>query len=144
MTSNPKTLVELLRMRAEEDGAKLAYVFREGGEVEDLPITYAELERKVRAIAEELTEMGGEGERALLLYPPGLEFIAAFFGCLYAGVTAVPAYPPRLNRPMPRIQAIVRDARAEIALTTGKILESVERRFEHEPLLETLRWRDTE
>ena len=54
---------------------------------------------------------GLAGQRALLLYPPGLEFIAAFFGCLYAGVVAVPAYLPRPNRPMTRLQTIVEDAR---------------------------------
>ncbi len=57
--------------------------------------------------------MSLEGERALLLYPAGLEFIAAFFGCLYAGVVAVPAYPPRRNRSLSRIQAIAKDAEAE-------------------------------
>ncbi len=63
------------------------------------------------------------GERALLLYPPGLDFIAAFFGCLYAGVVAVPAYPPRPNdRSQPRLRAIARDAEPRAALTTAAIL----------------------
>src|SRR6516164_4091548 len=57
------------------------------------------------------------GSRALLLFPPGLEFISAFFGCLYAGVVAVPAYLPRLNRPMTRLQSIVADARPSAVLT---------------------------
>ena len=59
------------------------------------------------------------GERALLLYPPGLEFIAAFFGCLYAGVVAVPAYLPRLNRPMTRLRSIVVDAKPCAVLTSS-------------------------
>ena len=66
------------------------------------------------------------GERALLLYPAGLDFVAAFFGCLYAGVVAVPAYPPRRNRNMARIEAIADDAEAKIALTTGEVLERVQ------------------
>ncbi len=69
--------------------------------------------------------MGLSGERALLLYPAGLEFIAAFFGCLYAGVIAVPAYPPRRNRDMARIEAIADDAEAKIALTTIEVLDRV-------------------
>ena len=60
---------------------------------------------------------GCDGGRALLLYPPGLEFIAAFFGCLYAGVVAVPAYLPRLNRPMTRLRSIVVDAQPCAVLT---------------------------
>jgi amino acid adenylation domain-containing protein/thioester reductase-like protein len=144
MTEKPRTLVDLLLRQADTHPDKLAYAFSEGEDVPDVTITYSELDHKVRAIAAELYEAGGAGERALLLYPPGLDFIAAFLGCLYAGVTAVPAYPPRLNRPMPRIEAIVRDADARFALTTGQILDSVEKRFEHEPLLQTLRWRNTE
>ena len=68
--------------------------------------------------------MGLEGERALLLYPAGLDFIAAFFGCLYAGVVAVPAYPPRRNRSLSRIQAIADDAEAKVALTTVQVLRT--------------------
>ncbi len=71
--------------------------------------------------------MGVEGERALLLYPPGLEYVAAFFGCLYAGVVAVPVYPPRPNRPDPRFLAILADARARVVLTTSAILPNAER-----------------
>jgi len=61
----------------------------------------------------------------LLLYPPGLEFIAAFCGCLYAGVIAIPAPPPdaaRLKRTLPRLQAIAKDAQASLVLTTSRIL----------------------
>jgi acyl-CoA synthetase (AMP-forming)/AMP-acid ligase II len=68
-----------------------------------------DLDRKARALAVQLRELGLKGGRALLLYPPGLEFIAAFFGCLYAGVVAVPTYRPRLNRPMTRLRSIVAD-----------------------------------
>ena len=66
------------------------------------------------------------GQRALLLYPAGLDFIAAFFGCLYAGVVAVPAYPPRRNRSLSRIEAIADDSEAKIALTTFPVWERVQ------------------
>lgn len=144
VTEQATTLVALLRRRAEVDGSKLAYVFREDDDTDDASITYAKLDRKAQAIAAELVELGATGERALLLYPAGLEFIAAFFGCLYAGVTAIPVTPPRLNRPVPRIAAIVQDADARYALSTGRILDSVEKRLEHQPLLGALNWRDTE
>jgi acyl-CoA synthetase (AMP-forming)/AMP-acid ligase II len=70
--------------------------------------------------------MGMAGERALLLYPPGLDFLAGFFGCLYAGVVAVPAYPPHNQRNTPRIQAIIADAQAAIALTTSALLPKLQ------------------
>ena len=62
-------------------------------------------------MAVHLQSLGLEGQRVLLLYPPGLDFVAGFYGCLYAGAVAVPAYPPRRNRNMLRIQAISDDAR---------------------------------
>jgi len=86
--------------------------------------SYAELATRARAIAAELVARELAGRTALLLYPSGLEFIAAFFGCLYAGVIAVPAYPPdpaRLARTLPRLQSIAADSRAAVVLTSGEI-----------------------
>ena len=83
-------LVEILRRRAQEHPEKVAYIFLEDGEKREDPLTYGELDRRARAIAAQLEKDGLSGERALLLYPPGLDFIGAFFGCLYAGVIAVP------------------------------------------------------
>jgi amino acid adenylation domain-containing protein/thioester reductase-like protein len=111
---------------------------------ETLSINYAELDRRARAIGAWLESYNAKGERALLLYSPGLDYIAAFMGCLYAGVTAVPAYPPRLNRPAPRIQSIVHDSHASFALTTTAIIANVEKRFEHAPDLKALHWLNTE
>jgi len=139
----PKTLVELLRLQAKNHPNKRVFTFLRNGEDDEVHITYHELDQRARLIAAKLQEQDAKGQRALLLYPPGLEYIAAFFGCLYAGVVAVPAYPPRLNRPAPRIHAIIADSQAEIALTSPEILESIEKRFEHEPELEDLDWFDT-
>lgn len=138
------TLVDLLRSRAAESPDKLAYIFLLDGEVQEERITYGELHRQAQAIGAWLQSLGAAGERAVLLYPPGLGYIAAFFGCLYAGVVAVPAYPPRLNRPVPRIQGIVADSQAIVSLTTSAILENIEQRFEHAPDLKALHWLDTE
>ena len=117
-------LVELLRWRAETQPNKRAYTYLKDGENKEIQLTYGELDKRARAIAVSLQQKGLTGERALLLYPPGLDYISGFFGCLYAGVIAVPAYPPdpnRLNRSLPRLQAIVNDAEATIALTTDSI-----------------------
>ena len=139
----PATLVELLRLRAESEPDRPSYVYLNDGELDEISITYKELERQAKAIAAWLLDHGAYHERVLLLYPPGLEYLAAYFGCLYAGAIAVPAYPPRLNRPTPRIQGIVADAGARFALTTGDILADLERRFEQTPDLQELNWLDT-
>ena len=134
------TLVSLLRWRADQHPDTLAFRYLPEDTSESITIDYAELDRRARAIGAWLESFGAKGERALLLYSPGLDYIAAFMGCLYAGVTAVPAYPPRLNRPVPRIQSIVDDSHARFALTTTTIFSSIEKRFEHAPDLKALHW----
>ena len=132
------TIVDFLKKRTFYQPDQLAYTFLVDGETEEVTITYQQLEQKTAAIARELLERKATGERALLLYPPGLEFIAAFFGCLYAGVIAVPVYPPRRNQRMTRLRAIVKDAQAAFALTTTSVLSNIESSLKEEPELATL------
>lgn len=138
------TLVDLLRWRATHQADQLAYTFLRHGEDEEDRLTYGELDRKARAIAAHLQQMNQPGGRALLLYPSGLDYVAAFFGCLYAGVIAVPAYPPRRNRSLDRIEAIVSDAEAFVTLTTDQIQTMTERRFKEDPKLRDLDWFSTD
>lgn len=136
----PSTLVELLRHRARCQAPDIAFTYLVDGENEQVHLTYEELDRQARAIGAWLQSQNLVGERALLLYPAGLEFIAAFFGCLYAGVIAVPVYPPRRNRSLIRIQAIADDAQAKVALTTDQVLERVEPLIDETPHLKSLTW----
>jgi acyl-CoA synthetase (AMP-forming)/AMP-acid ligase II len=123
-------LVTLLRLRAEENPDRPAYTFLVNGETETISWTYQQLDQKARTIATALQKKYVSGERALLLYQPGLEFIGAFFGCLYAGMIPIPAYPPRANQSFARLQAIITDSQAAIALTSTKIYHDIERRFQ--------------
>ena len=107
----PTTLVELVRHRAKHQRDDVAFTYLIDGEDDIVEMTNGELDRRARAIGAWLESHNLGGERALLLYPPGLEFITAFFGCLYAGVVAVPVYPPRRNRSLERIQTIADDAK---------------------------------
>jgi acyl-CoA synthetase (AMP-forming)/AMP-acid ligase II/7-keto-8-aminopelargonate synthetase-like enzyme/acyl carrier protein len=132
---SPASLVDLLRWRALHQPERLAYTFLIDGEVEGDRYTYAALDLRVRSIAAKLQELGAAGERVLLLYPAGLDYIAAFFGCLYAGAIAVPAYPPRKNRSMGRIEGIVGDADARITLTNDLIVGDIEDRFAEDEAL---------
>lgn len=138
------TWIDLLRRRAEAHPEKRAFTFLADGETQDGALTYAELERRARAVGGWLQHQGVAGQRALLLCPPGLDYIASFFGCLYAGVVAVPCYPPRLNRPDVRLQAIARDAQATVALTGRSVLATIDQRFTHDPQLQTLHWMATD
>ncbi len=117
-TPEPLTLIDLLRLRSATHPDR-GYKFLRDGEGELEQRDYRDLYRKARAIAAHLSRACRPGDRALLLYPPGLDFIDAFFGCLCAGVVAVPAYPPRPNRSLRRLQAITADAGPTLALTEG-------------------------
>ncbi|MBD2435880.1 non-ribosomal peptide synthetase [Nostoc sp. FACHB-110] len=115
------TVVELLRYRSIEQANIEAFTFLADGETPSATLNYQELDRQSKAIASQLQTLGLSGERALLLYPPGIDYLGAFFGCLYAGVVAVPAYPPRNQRNTPRILAILHDAQTAVILTTTAI-----------------------
>ncbi len=136
----PSTLVEMLRHRARWQSEDVAFTYLVDGEKQQVHLTYAELDRQARAIAAWLESRDLVGERALLLYPAGIEFIVAFFGCLYAGVTAVPVYPPRRNRSLVRIQAVADDAQAKVALTTETVLNRVDPLVDETPHLKQLDW----
>ncbi|MDI3287042.1 type I polyketide synthase [Polyangium sp. 15x6] len=138
-----RTLVDLLCWRAEQLCDRTAFTAITDGEHEEDSVSYAELDRRARAIATQLQSRGASGERALLLYPPGVDFIAAFFGCLYANVIAIPApqpEPARLKRTVPRLQAIARDAGASIALTTSALVATSEGMRAHAEELGRLCW----
>ncbi len=135
----PATLVEMVRHRTLHQPDDVAFTFLLDGENEQLHLTNTELDRRARAIAAWLTSMDLSGERALLLYPSGLEFIAALFGCIYAGVTAVPIYPPQKNRSLEWIRAVADDAETKIVLTDDTVLSRVESLIDETPRLKRLR-----
>ena len=115
------SFAEILATHAREDPDGTAFIF-EGDE----RVTYAQLDARARTIAAGLAD--ARGERVLLVYPPGLEYVAALFGCFYAGAVAVPAYPPdpsRLERSLPRLEAIIRDATPKVVLTIAVLTELV-------------------
>jgi amino acid adenylation domain-containing protein len=138
------SLIDALAMRAEKTPDRTAYIFLAEGEEEQNRLTYAALDAQAQAIAAALGRTCPPGERALLLYPPGLDFVVAFFGCLYAGVIAVPAYPPRSLRMMPRLLAILDDARPAVALASAASLQRVRGWLERTSSAAELSWLATD
>jgi len=133
-------LVTLLRQRAQTQAERRAYTFLLDGEQEEETFSWSQLDQRARAIAARLQRTVALGDRVLLLYPPGLEYIAAFFGCIYAGAVAVPAYPPRHNRNQLRLQTLVTDAQAQTALTSTHVLSRVSDRMTRDTNLAQLSW----
>lgn len=138
------SVVELLRARTADRSEHRIFTFLEDGENETSFLTLADLDRTARAIGAQLQKAGVQGTRALLLFPAGLDFIAAFFGCLYAGVVAVPAYPPRSNRGLPRLLAILNDASPSFLLANSSVFRRLETQSIQTAELRTLRWMNTD
>jgi acyl transferase domain-containing protein/acyl-CoA synthetase (AMP-forming)/AMP-acid ligase II/acyl carrier protein len=117
------TLVAALRCWSEKDPGRLAVTFLADGENETARFTYAELDREVRRAAEKIQQITGPGDRALLCFPPGPDFLISYLGCLYSGVIAVPVYPPGNRRRLGRLQGIAADSGAVAALTNRGTVE---------------------
>ncbi len=122
------SLVDLLQRRtARASGSALFRFLPDGEEGAEVTLTPGELDLRARALAARLQDLGLTGGARLLLYPPGLEFIAAFFGCLYAGVVAVAAHLPRPNRPITRLRSIVADCGPCAVLTCSSLAKDAAR-----------------
>ncbi|RMI33405.1 type I polyketide synthase [Nocardia stercoris] len=114
------TLVDTIESRAERTPDRMAMRFvrpTAANRFETEDFTYREIAEKARSIAVHLGEQCAPGSRILLLCPPGLEYTLHFYGCLYAGLIPVPAYPPASNRHLSRVETIARSARAAAVLT---------------------------
>ncbi len=121
-------LVELLQQRAIAKPNDIAYKFLSNGTTEAGSLTYQELDRRAKAIASRLQSLVKPGARALLVYPyhEGLEFIAAFMGCLYARVIAVTKNPPRRGNAIAELTQRVKLSGATVLLSTKEFLDLVE------------------
>jgi acyl-CoA synthetase (AMP-forming)/AMP-acid ligase II len=142
-----ETLLDILARRAELQSDRRAYTFLLDGESQEQCLTYRELQQRVLSIGARIQQFAQPGERALLLYPPGLEYVTAFLGCLHAGVIAVPAYPPtvgRAARNLPRLRAIVTDAQATLALTQSALLGGLTATARAEQAFQSVRWLATD
>ena len=124
---NNSTIVDILLDRSASQSNHIAYTFLADGENESGKCTYQELNVRAKAIAVELLTKVKPGDRALLVYPytAGLEFIAAFLGCLYAGVIAVTDYPRQHIKSLNQYQDRIVDCQAAIALTTEEFVNRV-------------------
>lgn len=138
------TFSDVLVSRAQTHADRRAYVFLRDGEDEEATLTFGQLHRRALAVAERLVTLSKPGERAVLLYPQGLEFIVAFFGCLYAGVVPVPTSVPNRKRGIGIVQGIAADSGASLLLSSTSLLERMDSDLARAPGLERLPRYDTE
>lgn len=141
----PHTLVDMLRDTAAAQPGAAAYTFLNDGERCGPSLTWSQLERRSRAIGAAISARVGPGARVLVLFPPGLEFVPAFFGTLYAGAVAVPTYPPmgaRADRAITRLRGMVADAGVGLVLAPAAILAHAAALEAAVPELEGTPWLD--
>ena len=124
----PNSVVDILLWRAKNQPHRMAYRYLIDGEYDEVILTYEDLDRRARSIGALLQSSAKAGDRALLLFPPGPDFIVAYFGCLYAKIIAIPAYPPhpaRLERMLPIILGIIDNAKPVVALLTSSLFDGL-------------------
>lgn len=117
------SLVDLLEKKTEQNPDFPLYTFIDRKIKENNSLTYSELAEQAKKIASILYEVTHPGARVLILYPAGLEFIAAFFGCLYAGTIAVPTYSPTTKDWAEKLQQIIKNSGANVVLTTKELMQ---------------------
>lgn len=139
------SIVAILQQKAIADSEAVAYIFLEDGENKEVKLTYGELDRQAKAIAAKLQSIVKPGSRALLVYGynDALEFIAAFMGCLYAGIVAVPCHPPMNRLTINEVQTRLVDAAAEIVLSNSSLLIKLKKQL-LELEEQNLHWLDTQ
>lgn len=116
---NLRSLVALLARRAAEQADDRAYLFVSDRGTEEAALSFRQLRDAARALAARLTTAARPGDRAILVFPPGIEFMVAFFGCLMAGIIAVPMMMPRRNSARDSSAAILANCTPALALTTS-------------------------
>ncbi|QVM93074.1 non-ribosomal peptide synthetase [Pseudomonas entomophila] len=124
----PHSLVQALAQRAARTPDRIALRFLADAPGEQAVLSYRDLDQRARTIAAALQARAGFGDRAVLLFPSGPDYVAAFFGCLYAGVIAVPAYPPESARQhhQQRLLSIIADAEPRLLLTVEALRDSLQ------------------
>jgi acyl-CoA synthetase (AMP-forming)/AMP-acid ligase II/acyl carrier protein len=135
-------LITLLKEKAEINSDNSAYTFLNNGQ-EQSDLSFSRLDLWAQTIAAHLQQLCKTGDRAILLYSTGPDFICAFFGCIYAGIIAVPAYPPdpgRLERSTSVLLSIIRNAKPKKILTTSAYLDMAYLLFSEYPQLNKIEW----
>lgn len=146
MTIHPRfvTLVEVLSHRALHQSDERAYVFIGDCGTEITQLTFGELNSCSRSLAQELSIRARPGDRALLVFPPGLNFLVAYFACLYSGIVAVPVVPPRRGRLRLATLGIADDCQPKIGLTTEVLLPEIAQEFSGQAAWDAITWMSVE
>jgi amino acid adenylation domain-containing protein/thioester reductase-like protein len=134
----------MLQERARQLDDKVCFTVLDGGGAEAERLTYNQLDLRARTLSKRLRATSPIGGRAVLAYPPTTDFIVALFGCLYAGVTAIPVYASKDRRALQRLIAVLEDAEASMVLTSSEVLGSLQEFIDQDDDLQRTHWITTD
>jgi acyl-CoA synthetase (AMP-forming)/AMP-acid ligase II len=140
MSNRVELLIDVLHEHGRIQADKGAFIFLDQGEIETERLTFGELDRDARKIADRLLGILSPGDRVLLVYPSGLDFVRAFFGCLYAGVIPIPTNAPGRNRSLARLFDIARDAQATLGISTREFIELFGSQLQEYGEINSMKW----
>ncbi len=138
--NNCTTYTEVIKNRVKNNPDHIVYRFLEDGINESGYFTYSDLDKRAKALGAALQDAGSKGDTVLLLFQPGLEYIASLFACFYTGFIGIPAYPPRRNRGIERIFTILEDSQTNICLISTSVYNDIQRNFKDVELLSNINW----
>lgn len=134
------TYVDVIKNRTVEKPNHVVFRFLGDGVVENKSFTYQQLETRSKALGAAMQEAGSKGDRVLLLFQPGLSYVASLYACFYSGFVAVPAYPPRRNKGIDRVHAIIEDSGAKICLVSQQVYNDVQGNLQGYESLSQIQW----
>src|SRR6266542_4414959 len=137
---NLPTIVDILRWRADNQTDRMAFTYLVNGETKSRSLTYGDLYQLAQTVGAWLQTRKMEGERVIILYPSGLEYIAVLMGCFYAGAVAVPLYPPKHNHNLSRLKAIIEDAQARVGFAPASVISEIKELFSQDTHLAGALW----
>jgi len=140
LVQNSNTYIDVIKKRVKATPEHVVFRFLNDGIHENESLTYQQLETRSKATGAAMQEFAKKGERVLLLFPPGLSYVASLFACFYSGMIAVPAYPPRRNRSLHRIHTIVEDSGVTVSLISRQVFNDIERNFKEDEILNKIHW----
>ncbi len=134
------TYTQVIKNRNREKPDHVVFRFLQDGVIENESFTYRQLEIRSKAVGAAMQRIGVKGDRVLLLFQPGLFYVASLYACFYSGFIAVPAYPPRRKKGIDKIHNIIIDSGATICLVSQHVFNDINKVLPDDTILKTLQW----